>query len=36
MWGNGRAGQKLALAGFGQVELRDSPQPQNCIFVRRT
>jgi hypothetical protein len=35
MWGNELAGQKLAQAGFGQVELLDSPRPQNCIFVGR-
>jgi hypothetical protein len=33
--GNELAGQKLAQAGLGQVELLDSPRPQNCIFVRR-
>jgi hypothetical protein len=35
MWGNELAGQKLARAGFGQVELLDSPRPQNCTFVCR-
>jgi hypothetical protein len=33
MWGTELAGQMLARAGFGQVELLDSPWPQNCIFV---
>jgi hypothetical protein len=29
------AGQVLARAGFGQVELLDSPRLQDCIFVCR-
>jgi hypothetical protein len=35
IWGTELAGQMLARAGFGQVELLDSPRPQNCIFVCR-
>ena len=35
MWGTELAGQMLATAGFGQVEILDSPRPQNCIFVCR-
>ncbi|HTT52551.1 MAG TPA: class I SAM-dependent methyltransferase [Streptosporangiaceae bacterium] len=35
MWGTERASQMLAEAGFGQVELLDSPRPQNCIYVCR-
>jgi Methyltransferase domain len=35
MWGTELASQMLATAGFSQVELLDSPRPQNCIFVCR-
>ncbi|MGP8000223.1 MAG: class I SAM-dependent methyltransferase [Streptosporangiaceae bacterium] len=35
MWGTERASQMLAQAGFGQVELLDSPRPQNCIYACR-
>lgn len=35
MWGTERAGQMLAEAGFGQVEMLDSPRPQNCIYACR-
>jgi hypothetical protein len=35
MWGTERAGQMLAEAGFGQVEVLDSPRPQNCIYACR-
>ena len=35
MWGTERAGQLLAEAGFGQVEVLDSPRPQNCIYACR-
>lgn len=35
MWGTELAGQMLARAGFGQVDVLDSPRPQNCIFVCR-
>jgi hypothetical protein len=36
MWGTELAGQLLADAGFGDVELIDSPRPQNCIYACRT
>jgi hypothetical protein len=32
IWGTELAGQMLAQAGFGHVELLDSRRPQNCIF----
>jgi SAM-dependent methyltransferase len=35
MWGTELAGQLLADAGFGDVELIDSPRPQNCIYACR-
>jgi Methyltransferase domain len=35
MWGTERARQMLAQAGFSQVQMLDSPRPQNCIFVCR-
>ncbi len=35
MWGTELASQMLSTAGFSQVELLDSPRPQNCIFVCR-
>ena len=35
MWGTERARQMLAEAGFGQVEVLDSPRPQNCIYACR-
>jgi hypothetical protein len=36
MWGTELARQMLAQAGFSQVQMLDSPRPQNCIFVCRT
>jgi hypothetical protein len=35
MWGTELARQMLAQAGFSQVQMLDSPRPQNCIFVCR-
>ena len=35
MWGVEQAGDLLAEAGFADVEVLDSPRPQNCIFVCR-
>jgi len=35
MWGTEVAGQMLAEAGFGQVEVLDSARPQNCIYACR-
>jgi hypothetical protein len=35
MGGTELAGQMLARAGSGQVEILDSPRPQNCIMVCR-
>ena len=35
MWGTERARQMLAEAGFGQVEVLDSPRPQNWIYACR-
>jgi hypothetical protein len=35
MWGTELACQLLARAGFSQVQMLDSPRPQNCIFVCR-
>lgn len=35
MWGTELACQMLAAAGFGEVEVLDSPRPQNCIYVCR-
>ena len=35
MWGIERARQMLAEAGFGQVDVLDSPRPQNCIHACR-
>lgn len=36
MWGTERAGKMLADAGFPQVDVLDSPRPQNCVYVCRT
>jgi protein-L-isoaspartate O-methyltransferase len=35
MWGTEMACRMLAEAGFGQVEMLDSPRPQNCIYACR-
>ncbi|MEC3976056.1 class I SAM-dependent methyltransferase [Amycolatopsis sp. H20-H5] len=35
MWGTELAGRMLAEAGFGRVEVYDSPRPQNCVYVCR-
>lgn len=35
MWGIEVACRMLAEAGFGQVEVMDSPRPQNCIYACR-
>lgn len=35
MWGTELAREMLADAGFGRVELLDSPRAQNCIYVCR-
>jgi hypothetical protein len=33
MWGVEQAGSMLTAAGFSHIEVRDSPRPQNCIFI---
>jgi SAM-dependent methyltransferase len=33
VWGIEKAKEMLAEAGFGRVEVLDSPRPQNCIYV---
>ena len=35
VWGIEKAKAMLADAGFGRVEVLDSPRPQNCIYVCR-
>jgi hypothetical protein len=35
MWGTELACRMLAEAGFGHVEVLDSPRPQNCIYACR-
>jgi SAM-dependent methyltransferase len=35
VWGIEKAKAMLAEAGFGRVEVLDSPRPQNCIYVCR-
>lgn len=35
MWGTELAGQLLAEAGFSQVDIIDSPRPQDCIYACR-
>lgn len=35
MWGRELAGEMLAAAGFGSVQVIDSPRPQNCIYICR-
>jgi SAM-dependent methyltransferase len=36
MWGQARAREMLADAGFTDVEVFDTPRPQNCMYVCRT
>jgi 2-polyprenyl-3-methyl-5-hydroxy-6-metoxy-1,4-benzoquinol methylase len=33
VWGEQTARRLLAEAGFGKVEVLDTPRPQNCVFV---
>jgi 2-polyprenyl-3-methyl-5-hydroxy-6-metoxy-1,4-benzoquinol methylase len=35
VWGQELARKMLAEAGFGSVEVIDSPRPQNCIYISR-
>ncbi|MGH3237138.1 MAG: class I SAM-dependent methyltransferase [Streptosporangiaceae bacterium] len=35
VWGIEQAREMLSAAGFGQIEVLDSPRPQNCIFLCR-
>jgi SAM-dependent methyltransferase len=35
MWGQERACEMLAATGFTDVQVLDSPRPQNCIYVCR-
>jgi 2-polyprenyl-3-methyl-5-hydroxy-6-metoxy-1,4-benzoquinol methylase len=35
MWGQERAREMLAAAGFAAVDVLDSPRPQNCVYVCR-
>ena len=35
VWGEELAREMLAKAGFGHVEIHDSPRPQNCIYICR-
>jgi 2-polyprenyl-3-methyl-5-hydroxy-6-metoxy-1,4-benzoquinol methylase len=35
MWGTELACRMLADAGFGRVDVLDTPRPQNCLFVCR-
>jgi hypothetical protein len=35
MWGRERAHEMLAGAGFTDVEVFDTPRPQNCMYVCR-
>jgi SAM-dependent methyltransferase len=35
VWGEELARQMLSDAGFGSVEVVDSPRPQNCIYICR-
>jgi SAM-dependent methyltransferase len=35
MWGQERAREMLAEAGFGDVQVLDTPRPQNCMYVCR-
>ena len=35
VWGIEKACEMLAEAGFGDVEVVDSPRPQNCIYICR-
>ncbi|MDP6952922.1 MAG: methyltransferase type 12, partial [Alphaproteobacteria bacterium] len=33
VWGIEKACEMLADAGFGDVQVVDSPRPQNCIYI---
>jgi SAM-dependent methyltransferase len=35
MWGQERAREMLAAAGFAEVDVLDTPRPQNCMYVCR-
>ncbi|MDP7540437.1 MAG: methyltransferase type 12, partial [Alphaproteobacteria bacterium] len=35
VWGIEKAREMLAEAGFSDVEVVDSPRPQNCIYICR-
>lgn len=35
VWGIEKATEMLAEAGFGDVQVIDSPRPQNCIYIAR-
>ena len=35
VWGIQTARRMLADAGFSDIEVLDSPRPQNCIYLRR-
>jgi hypothetical protein len=35
MWGQELAREMLADAGFTEVEVLDTPRPQNCMYVCR-
>ncbi len=35
VWGIEKAKEMLAEAGFGDVQVIDSPRPQNCISIAR-
>jgi hypothetical protein len=33
MWGIEQAREMLAAVGFSQIDVLDSPRPQNCVFL---
>jgi len=33
VWGIEQAREMLSAAGFSQIDVLDSPRPQNCIFL---
>jgi hypothetical protein len=35
VWGEELARKMLTQAGFGSVQVFDSPRPQNCIYISR-
>jgi SAM-dependent methyltransferase len=35
VWGERLAREMLAAAGFTQIDVLDTPRPQNCLFVCR-